>query len=164
MAVSDRIAVMNGGEIQQLGTPEEIYHRPANTFVAEFIGKTNFLRRRADAVGGVAGVEMGDGLRIPVPSLAIEEASSAEVLVSARPEAVHSVATGGLPAVVEDETFLGSHTHVRATLTSGESVDFVEFGRFTRFQRGQDVRLGVDAARLNVFDAVSGMSLVGVPA
>ena len=43
MAISDRIAVMKDGEIQQVGTPQEIYHRPINQFVATFIGRTNFM-------------------------------------------------------------------------------------------------------------------------
>ncbi len=55
MAISDRIAVMNQGRIQHIGTPKDIYQRPANLFVATFIGKSNVLSGRTVRAGRIAG-------------------------------------------------------------------------------------------------------------
>ena len=64
LILSDRIAVMDAGRISQLGTPQEIYRRPANRFVADFIGESNLFRARVVA-GGYA--ELESGLRIALP-------------------------------------------------------------------------------------------------
>ena len=62
MAVSDRIAVMNGGVIQHVGTPKNIYQRPANTFVATFIGRSNLIKGQMEVEGGRAWVNLPTGL------------------------------------------------------------------------------------------------------
>jgi iron(III) transport system ATP-binding protein len=69
MAVSDRIAVMNLGVVQQVGTPAEIYRRPANRFVAEFIGKTNLLERDLVRQDGKALIDLGNGQVIDVTDM-----------------------------------------------------------------------------------------------
>src|SRR5262249_57230693 len=68
MAMSDRIAVMNGGSVEQVGAPREIYERPATAFVADFIGSLNALDVTVDeVVGGYAVARVGDGGRVVVP-------------------------------------------------------------------------------------------------
>lgn len=70
MAVSDRIAVMSGGVIQHVGTPKNIYQRPANLFVATFIGRSNILDGRIVEVGeGKATVELPTGYRVTFENL-----------------------------------------------------------------------------------------------
>ncbi|HTN63607.1 MAG TPA: ABC transporter ATP-binding protein, partial [Devosia sp.] len=66
MAVSDRIAVMNLGVVQQVGSPAEIYCYPANRFVAEFIGKTNLLDRELQFRDGATLIDLGDGVVIDI--------------------------------------------------------------------------------------------------
>ena len=66
--MSDRIAVMSGGRIRQLGTPEEIYRRPSDRFVASFIGDTNVLRGRLDRAEGAHAIVSLGAARIKVPS------------------------------------------------------------------------------------------------
>ena len=109
LAMSDRIGVMNGGRLLQVGTPEEIYARPANRFVADFIGQTNLL----DAmVMDERSVTLANGIRIPAPS---EVAPGTRVAVSLRPEQAALSRRGGAPSHhtsvdgrVEQITYLGN--------------------------------------------------------
>ncbi|MBR0643783.1 ABC transporter ATP-binding protein [Plastoroseomonas hellenica] len=94
LSLSDRIVVMNGGRIAQLGTPQDIYERPADPFVADFIGTTNFLPAKvAEPGAGTALLELGNGQRIEV---AAERAQTqgARVTIAFRPEQMR-VATAG---------------------------------------------------------------------
>ena len=121
LALSDRIAVMNGGHIEQLGTPEELYDRPRTRFVADFIGTTNLLTGTvasvtdADAVveltGGGRCVVGADGL---VPGTVVELAVRPEALELA-PAAASGATAGGslaaaswLPGRVEQSAYLGT--------------------------------------------------------
>jgi len=159
MAVSDRIAVMNLGVIQQVGSPAEIYRNPANKFVAEFIGKTNLLEREIVQRDGKSMLDLDSDFSIDVTS-AVGSGYTGFVHVSVRPEAVRSGGSG-LSAEVIDETFLGSHSQVRAKLASGEVIEFLEFSRRnSRWQRGEKVTLEVDTDVLNYFDLESGMSIM----
>lgn len=159
MAVSDRIAVMSMGVVQQVGTPAEIYRNPANRFVAEFIGKTNLLDREIRREGGTATIDLGDGVSIDVTAT-IDPDISGRVQVSVRPEAVRA-ASGGLSAEVMDETFLGSHSQVRARLGTGETVEFLEFShRPSRWERGDTVSLALETGMLTFFDGESGVSIM----
>jgi iron(III) transport system ATP-binding protein len=162
MAVSDRIAVMNLGVVQQVGTPPQIYRRPANRFVAEFIGKTNLLERDLLRHDGKAVIELGSGYTLDVSGL-LGPAASGRVQVSVRPEAVKAAASG-LAAEVLDETFLGSHSQVRARLQSGEIVEFLEFSRRSALWKGgETVFLEIDPEQLTFFDAQSGVSIMQEP-
>jgi spermidine/putrescine transport system ATP-binding protein len=87
LALSDRIAVMNGGRIEQLGTPEELYDRPRTRFVADFIGTTNLLAGTVESVsGGHAVIALAGGDRCLVPSAGL--ASGGRVEIAVRPEAL----------------------------------------------------------------------------
>lgn len=69
MAVSDRIAVMSGGVIQHIGTPKDIYQRPANVFVATFIGRTNMLPGTLTVQDGKCAVRFSDGYTVPIENV-----------------------------------------------------------------------------------------------
>jgi iron(III) transport system ATP-binding protein len=163
MAVSDRIAVMNLGVVQQVGSPAEIYRYPANRFVAEFIGKTNLLDRELQFRDGATLIDLGDGVVIDITAK-IDPTTTGRVQVSVRPEAVRA-GSGGLGAEIVDETFLGSHSQVRAQLATGETVEFLEFSRrAARWERGEKVFLQLDTEMLTFFDAQSGASIMhGAP-
>ncbi|MHA6690349.1 ABC transporter ATP-binding protein [Devosia sp. A449] len=159
MAVSDRIAVMNLGVVQQVGSPAEIYRNPANRFVAEFIGKTNLIERELQHRDGATVLDLGDGVVIDVTAT-IDPGATGRVQISVRPEAVR-VGDGGLNAEVMDETFLGSHSQIRARLSSGETVEFLEFSRRAAlWERGEKVSLLLDTAMLTYFDAETGVSIM----
>ncbi|MFJ9896772.1 ABC transporter ATP-binding protein [Streptomyces sp. NPDC091280] len=119
LTMSDRIAVMHGGRVVQVGTPEDIYERPATRFVAEFIGTSNFLTGKAD--GAVLAV---DGLgTVPLPTGAFTGTAHLAV----RPEHVH-IGTGDsappagravLPATLQQVVYLGSATRYHLALADG---------------------------------------------
>lgn len=106
MAVADRIAVMNAGRIQQVGTPEEVYYKPANFFVATFIGRSNVLRGRvAESKGEVAVVDVGFLVQAEAPQ---KLAPGEEVNVVIRPEDLY-LGGGRQMCRVEDVVFLGRY-------------------------------------------------------
>jgi spermidine/putrescine ABC transporter ATP-binding subunit len=88
LTLSDRIAVLRGGELEQLGTPEDLYNAPATRFVAEFVGNTNIVEGRLDAgVDGDLLVRTAGGLEIRLPRAVA--ARSGPVALSIRPERIH---------------------------------------------------------------------------
>jgi iron(III) transport system ATP-binding protein len=112
MSLSDRIAVMNAGQVEQVGRPEEIYARPASLFVADFVGQVNALPGRVTGyANGRASVEVfGRSLTLPA-----ERSPPADVLVLVRPEAVRLVdaSAAGLAGVVEDLEYRGDRIEYR---------------------------------------------------
>ena len=92
LTMSDRIAVMHRGRVEQLGTPEALYERPASRFVADFIGTTNLLHGTVDAIetgGAIVRLDSGDRCASPARGRAVGQ----EVDLSLRPEADRSVPT-----------------------------------------------------------------------
>ena len=169
MAVSDRIAVMNNGQVQHAGTPVNIYHRPANVFVADFIGKANFLKRTLEPAGDRVLLALAPDYRLDVTELLriVPESGSREVIVSLRPESisVSSIGDGeGMEVTIVDGTFLGSSTHYRGELPTGEHIEFVDISEIEAvMRRGMKARLSIDVAKLNIFDASTEQSItVGV--
>ncbi len=112
LTMSDRIGVMSEGKLLQVGPPREIYNRPLNRFVADFIGETNFLPARAES--GV--------LRLPSGELLGETAASGPVTVAIRPEQIRLTdagEAGAIPATVEGATYLGTDSHIHLRLADG---------------------------------------------
>ncbi|HYZ56445.1 MAG TPA: ABC transporter ATP-binding protein [Streptosporangiaceae bacterium] len=116
LSLSDRIVVMNAGSVLQAGTPEDIYHRPATRFVAEFLGHCNILAARAVTAASSGSTELvlaANGQPITVPG--DDLAAGDEVQLAVRPEAVeltgHQPAAGEntYPAEVRTVSFLGDH-------------------------------------------------------
>ena len=130
LAMSDRIAVMNGGRVEQTGSPREIYEQPATAFVADFIGSLNALDLRVDElVGEHAVMRVGEGERVVAPVGAGRNAG--EVLrVSVRPERVRigppeaSGLEGGsrLEGTVAEVVFLGMYTQFHVDTALGRVV------------------------------------------
>ena len=117
LVLSDRIAVMNQGRIEQLGTPQEIYARPINWFVADFIGESNLFRGRL--VGGEHGTAFAlleGGIRMAVPALS-NFAAGSEVGLLVRPERPRLLTDGK----AADNVFSGRVTEV---VYVGESVKY----------------------------------------
>ena len=98
MAVSDRIAVMNQGDIQQIGTPKILYQRPANLFVATFIGHTNVIDAELQEENGKAMLVLPGGYKVEVDTVKKEEIKNQKVKASIRPEELVVLRiTGGPP-------------------------------------------------------------------
>jgi spermidine/putrescine transport system ATP-binding protein len=107
MTLSDRIAVMNEGRIEQVGSPEEIYREPATEFVADFIGDTNLLQGEAVERNGDTVARVGGETGFTVPA----EGASGPVTVSIRPEDFELVADGDFSATVVERYFQGDQTN-----------------------------------------------------
>ena len=150
MAVSDRIAVMNSGVIQHVSTPKSIYQRPANQFVANFIGRSNTLRARYE--GGA--LTFGNGFAAPYDNLL--KPASGDVLVAVRPEEfiIDANATQGIDATVVSSVFLGLNTTYFVELYDGTQAEIVEESSISSIiPNGTKVRLGLKLDKLNVFTA-----------
>ena len=118
MALSDVVVVMNAGRIEQAGPPDEVYRRPASRFVADFIGRANFLHGQIKAVGGdtVDVSLLGATLAIPAGE---GHATGGTAVVVARPESVR-IGEGELRAKVKGSTFLGSFVEYVLELGDGQ--------------------------------------------
>jgi spermidine/putrescine transport system ATP-binding protein len=126
LAMSDRIAVMNGGRVEQLGSPREIYDHPHTAFVADFIGSLNALEVTVDElVGDYAVVRVGEGGRVVIPREPGLSAG-ARVRVAVRPERVRlgPGADGGsrLEGTVAEVVFLGMYTQFHVDTPVGRIV------------------------------------------
>jgi spermidine/putrescine ABC transporter ATP-binding subunit len=96
LSLSDRLAVMSDGRIRQLGTPEEVYRRPSDRFVASFVGDANVLRARLDRIDGSHAIVALGAVRIRVPSAPLRGvAASAPVDLFLRPEQLAVARAGG---------------------------------------------------------------------
>ena len=158
LAISDRIAVMQSGRLEQVGAPAAIYRMPATPFVAEFMGTTNLL------TGVVAGRD-GERLRIRVrgqefAARGADAATGAEITFSLRPETLRLVAGGAAPppgwasvtAAVSRIEFLGVLTRLSVRLDDGAllhtaTLDLLPEG----VANGAPVTLAYDPARVTVF-------------
>jgi ABC-type Fe3+/spermidine/putrescine transport system ATPase subunit len=147
LALSDRIAVMHGGRLQQYGTPQEVYARPANRVVADFMGLVNLLPAK---VTGADTIEAAGGLslRVPLPE-GVKPGDKVEV--SIRPENIHLTAGGsGASAIVTERTFLGNISEYYASLDSGPTLR-VQTHPGQVFAVGDKVAVAIDAAQCSVF-------------
>jgi spermidine/putrescine transport system ATP-binding protein len=152
ITMSDRIAVMSDGVVQQVGAPVEIYERPQNRFVADFIGETNFIEGEILEVDAVkTTVSLGAGAQI-LARVAADLKTGQAVTVAVRPEKISLSRTvqdhrASVPAVVEEAVYIGTDTrytarvgerhHVVARVQNiGGSLDAAQ-----PFQRGDQVYL-----------------------
>jgi spermidine/putrescine ABC transporter ATP-binding subunit len=152
LALSDRIAIMHRGRIEQLGTPEDIYARPASRFVAEFVGLSSFLE---GVVEGIAedrmSVALGGG-RVTVPALP-GAAAGRRALLFVRPNEVELLpadapqASGVLRARVEAVTYLGDRMDYRLRLEGGLALRVQQDGG-ARLAPGTSVRLRLPSGRV----------------
>lgn len=155
MAVSDRIAVMNGGVIQHIGTPKDIYQRPANVFVATFIGRTNMLDGKLVVEGNRCKVQFPCGYEVAVDTVADSEKTSQDIKISVRPEEF-IVKTGGngIRATVLDSVFLGLNTHYTLRLANNEEVETIQESSIDSIiEKGTVVSLDVKTEKINLFNA-----------
>jgi thiamine transport system ATP-binding protein len=112
LAISDRVAVINGGQIEQIGTPEQVYREPATRFVAEFVGDTNLLSGTITATDPPQMTFEGHTLSLPAH---VEVAHGEQVTLCVRPEAFEireAAESVGLPGRVESVEFTGDSYRV----------------------------------------------------
>lgn len=140
LAVSDRIAVMNAGRIEQIGTPEELYLSPATPGVAAFVGLSSL----------VPGIASGATVRVWKWELPVAgEPITGDVEVFLRPENVRLVASAGVEAVVQESTFLGSFRRTLVRTLDGALVR-VQHPASERVEYDDRVRIAVDPEPVSV--------------
>ncbi len=148
MTLATRIVVMQGGRIQQIGTPAEVYERPANRFVAGFLGSPsmNFIEGRAD------------GGRFGAGALVLDcAAPSRAVTLAVRPEDIHIATDGALQATVTLVEPMGNHQVVWLDCGGHQLSSIVHDPR--PLASGQALRFDIDAARVSLFDPDTGTRL-----
>ncbi|WP_418219811.1 ABC transporter ATP-binding protein [Bradyrhizobium icense] len=149
LTMSDRIAVFNDGIIQQLASPAELYERPQNAFVAQFIGENNRLHGKVVAMNGATcNVEVAGAANVQALAINVEAVGRPTIL-SLRPERVKlNPPPGSLPNVfsaqIAEVIYLGDHVRIRASVCGHDDFDqAAEFGR-----RGAGQAGGCDHHRL----------------
>ncbi|MEM7547682.1 MAG: ABC transporter ATP-binding protein [Pseudomonadota bacterium] len=148
LTMSNRIAVMSAGRLHQVGSPRDIYDHPANRFVADFIGETNFLDAEVES----------DGLRLPSGDLLAVSATghSGKVIAAIRPEQISIVpkeTAGALAVTVAGATYFGTDTHYHLTLGDGSPlVARVQAAASEQIVEGSEMAATFDLARVQVLD------------
>jgi multiple sugar transport system ATP-binding protein len=157
MTMADRIVVMQGGHVEQSGAPLELYDRPANAFVAGFLGSPamNFIPGALIA-GDRPGLRLEGGSVFEVRSFPAELAGK-DIIFGIRPEDIRIVADDGIEATVGIVEPTGAETHVTAR-ACGQDVTLVLKDR-AEVVPGQKIRLSFIAARSHFFDAENGRRL-----
>lgn len=153
LAISDRIAVMKEGNIMQVGSPDQIYKKPENTFVAGFIGVSNFIGCEVQGNnpdhaelkikgGGVLETK----LRVPY---------TGDGVISARPEQLFFDDKEGLPGTITISTFLGDFIEYEIELANGQILQLNEYTKDAHTVRpdGQKVKVNFDMGTAGVYHA-----------
>jgi spermidine/putrescine transport system ATP-binding protein len=139
LTMSDRIAVMHAGKVEQLGTPEELYERPATRFVADFIGTTNLLRGRIEADGSIR-LSSGEIARCAHDGLA----AGREVEISIRPESISLVppeSQGAIRGRVDQAAYLGNIVSYQVVTNGGLSLTVLSPKSGSRLPMGSEVAI-----------------------
>ena len=143
LAMSDQIAVMNKGRIEQLGAPHEIYQEPATGYVADFIGAANLVPVECTAAGGTVSVQVnGQTVTARAP-----KATSGSAVLVARPEDIKlaGVDVAGVPARIRSQQYLGVKTTYRVELANGRLLNVDLHGDHRKgFDNGMQVHLAFD--------------------
>ena len=163
LAISDRIAVMDKGDIQQIEIPESIYSRPYNTFVADFIGHSNrFTGTVLEQANGKTAIRLTTGFSLEVEGLKPLEKGT-DVLVFIRPEEfLFAGEDNGMKAQVLVKRFLGKYIQYIVDCGIGEHVEVTaDTSNAERIHEpGETVYLGVNTRRINLFDASTHTTLL----
>lgn len=161
LSLADRIAIMNAGRVEQIGSPEDVYDRPVSRFVYDFLGKSITFEGVVNAVGtdGTARIAVGTGgtLRARQTQRIVPQAG-ATVAVSVRPGYVRVFPDGAeevrtqsnaVPATIRQLLYVGDHYEARVAI--GASSTLLELPRAGRWQDGQRVVLAFDEADASIW-------------
>ena len=147
LTLSDRVVLMDAGRIVQVGRPDDLYERPANRFVAGFIGESTLIAGRVVADGDNLALLPAAG-GPPLPARAGGPRPGAEAILLLRPEktmlAPPDAAAGGLPATVADVIYVGDISRILVRLRDGPELVVKRPNRAGQFAvgPGMDVRVG----------------------
>jgi len=169
MAMGDRIVVMSAAEIQQIGTPAQVYHDPANLFVANFIGSPGMNLVPGKYADGL--VHLQGGSTYPVPPawrlpLAIRLPGN-DVIVGFRPEAAQVSGTGAIQGTIYASDLHGSYSMLHVSLNGeargngngGDKIIHIRARRDVHHAMGSTVRFDLDPAMVRFFDPETGKAV-----
>lgn len=162
LAVSDRIAVMNGGVIQQIDTPKRIYQRPSNTFVATFIGQSNILDGQVIKNNSEEGIKIFDAF-FAMTNLSKNCKNMEDVKVSIRPEEfiLSMDNKDGIKGVVKSSVFLGINTNYFIELENGKEIEVIQASdALEAIPNDSTVYLKLQTEKINVFNNEGTNSLI----
>ena len=155
MAISDKVVIMKDGNIMQTGSPQEIYEYPANRFVANFIGKANFipcLYKGKDRDSAV--VALGDTVyKVPNPGDMSDIDENGECVLSVRPESVRltKVNQGGIPGEITRAVYYGAKVEYEILIGSGTVIVEVYNPQLSvRFYEGDQISIAMDDACVRI--------------
>ncbi|RUU61533.1 sn-glycerol-3-phosphate ABC transporter ATP-binding protein UgpC [Mesorhizobium sp. M2C.T.Ca.TU.002.02.1.1] len=161
MTLADKIVIMKDGHIEQVGSPEDVFAKPRNLFVATFIGSPamNLLPAKVEADNG-APVLVANGFRMTAPASIVRALNpGASITVGIRPNDIRvDDETGEYEAVIEVDEYLGTEALLNLRAGDHELVAQVPAAARPAPDR-QSVRIGFDTARLHVFDTQSGEAI-----
>jgi iron(III) transport system ATP-binding protein len=166
LAISDRVAVMDKGIIQHVGTPRAIYSRPANQFVATFIGRSNLIKAELCPTAEGMAVKFADGFVAALDTWNEDNMKSlpagTPVLVSVRPEEFVVKSEGeGIRGTVYSKVFLGASTHYVIETSFGQRVEIIHTSDWkAEFSKGDTVILDFVRHTVNVFDSAGNRNLL----
>jgi spermidine/putrescine transport system ATP-binding protein len=170
LTMSDRLAVMSNGRVEQVGTPSDVYEEPSTAYVADFLGVSNLMEASADGGGhdGQARIRLGD---FQLAAAGGETDARGEVKITIRPERVQledSGTTGEnrVPGMVERVVYVGSTMQVIVHLASGQTLQawIPNRGEGLPYQQGTPVAVHLPAEALRVLVDTSGGPATSEPA
>jgi iron(III) transport system ATP-binding protein len=154
--ICDRIAVMNDGVIQQVGTPMELYEKPANLFVAGFLGAANILDGEIVGQGAARGFRIGEGAVLPLPA-GMDGNAGAKLMVRPQHCQIGRAGAPGLAGVITHREFLGSGVRFNVLAAGRDLLVEVPFeGGAGLADVGAAVSLTVDADRVRLLPGAHG--------
>jgi multiple sugar transport system ATP-binding protein len=158
MTMADQIVVLNEGRVEQVGSPIELYARPANLFVARFLGAPpmNLLKGKVTRTGNQAAVALDLGVTMPLPDRTIELPDDAPVTLGIRPEHCDIGGSGFEISVVSTE-ILGSETIIHAETEAGQPFTIAQRG-ISRAKTGDRIPAVIREPFVHVFDG-AGLSI-----
>jgi putative spermidine/putrescine transport system ATP-binding protein len=145
LSLADRIVVMRAGEVRQVGTPEDLYTRPAYPDVAEFMGYRNQIRSRAAKAGHLVSIGIGG---VSLQGTPVDGATDGDIVAAIRPDDLKVTSGGPLAVTVESALYHGDEFYCWGRAADGAEL---YFRSETRVQKGDTVRLAVDPSRVLVY-------------
>jgi spermidine/putrescine transport system ATP-binding protein len=145
LTISDRIVVLNGGKVQQMGTPDEIYHTPENKFVATFIGESNIFNGKVILIENHVAVVDCNGIKVFCEAGNYRIGDSVELLLRPEQFAVKPVIdqglTHGIDMTIDEVVFVGADYQLHGKLTNGQSVSALARRSDGSYRAGDTVTL-----------------------
>lgn len=162
LSMSDRIAVMKAGRIQQVGTPIEIYRKPANLFVATFIGQSNVFDGKIKIKNSKKYIDLGDQGIYEIPLLSNEVKPNQDAKIVIRPtELILSYdKDNSIHGTIFERIFLGTQMRYTIKLEGGKLIEVHADISHSLHEIGETVYLSFDASVINVFDSKTDLTLM----